>query len=69
MTIAEFKAWFAGFVQGTGETPTAEQWNGIKKKIVAIEEKKAPVDPRSVPELRWNRPRVKPGGVREASPH
>lgn len=36
MNINEFKAWFEGFTEAVGETPTPGQWNKIKTKIEGL---------------------------------
>ena len=33
MDAKEFKAWFEGFCEGVGDTPTAEQWAKLKQKV------------------------------------
>ena len=36
MDAKEFKAWFEGFCEGVGDTPTAEQWAKLKQKVGAL---------------------------------
>jgi hypothetical protein len=37
MTNEEFKAWFDGFVENISGTPTAKQWERVKKRVKEID--------------------------------
>ena len=37
MTLAEFKAWFEGFTEEMGSTPSAKQWKRIKDRVKQID--------------------------------
>lgn len=36
MHLSEFKAWFEGFTDGIGGTPSPKQWNKIKERVSQI---------------------------------
>jgi hypothetical protein len=38
MTLNEFRAWLDGYAASIDGAPTAEQWEAIKAKLVAVEE-------------------------------
>lgn len=37
MNINEFRAWFDGFSEAMGDTPTPEQWAKIKAKVHSLD--------------------------------
>ncbi len=39
MSVEQFKAWFEGFAEGIGESPNADQWARILKKVDELEPK------------------------------
>lgn len=51
MTNAEFKAWFDGFSENIGESPSVLQWTRIKTRIAEIDDK--PVTERVFVDRYW----------------
>lgn len=37
MTLAEFKAWFAGYTEDMDGPPSAKQWKRVKKRVSEID--------------------------------
>jgi hypothetical protein len=66
MTPSEFKAWFDGFAEAIGDTPTPEQWARIREQVKAIAPETRPLpvyrDP-LMPRRGWDLDKVTLRGV------